>query len=293
MKAIFKKELRSLLCSMRGWGYAAIVLLGAAVSVILTNVMGATSRFELNVFYIALAMIPATAVTASDAFQAERRQNTERILYSLPLKNSDIVIGKMLAHIVPVLIAAVGLCVLPLIMMPFGTVYLLPAFAAVLALTALGIAMMAIGLMVSACARNRLLALIGIIAVLAASWLIPYLTDMLKASGQLTIPMMLSFMLVAFTGTYLLSNSAYLGIFAAAAVEIPSLLAYLQGNGAAYMQNLASGIDALNIYDGLNSFVNGLMSGQALIGWLLIAVLFTFITVLYIGNRRQAKRRAL
>ena len=293
MKAIFKKELRALLGGLRGWGYAAIVLLGAAVSVIVTNLMGATTRFELNAVYIALSMIPATAIAATDAFHGERRNNTERILYSLPLKNTDIVIGKMLALIVPVLIAAAGLCIFPLLLLPFGMVHFGPALAVILALTVLGVAMMAAGLLMSACTPNRFAAAAATIAVLAASWAAPYLADMIAGTSQLTMVMMLAFMLVAFTATYLLSGSAYLGIAAAAVVEVPTLLAYLQGTGADYMQKLAGSVEALDLFAGLNPYVNGLLDGSALIGWLAVATLFTFAAVLCTANRRQAKRRAL
>ena len=40
-------------------------------------------------------------------------------------------------------------------------------------------------------------------------------------------------------------------------------------------------------------FVNGVLDGSAMIQWIAVAVLCTFITILYIGSRRQAKRRAL
>lgn len=293
MKAVFKRELRSLLGGMRGWGYMAVVLLGTAVSVALTNISGATTRFELNIFYIALSMIPATAIAATDAFQAERRQNTERILYSLPLKNTSIVLGKMLALVVPVLITAAALCAFPLIMMPFGTVYLIPALAAILALAVLGVAMMAIGLLISACSPNRLVAAAGIIAALVFSWFVPYLSNLLRSSDQVTIPMMLSFMLAAFALTYLLSNNPYLGVIMAAIFEVPMLLAYLQGTGGDLMAVFAKGVDALNLFDGLNAYINGLLDGQALVCWLAAAALSVFSTVLCIANRRQAKRRAL
>ena len=39
MKAICKRELRALFGGLRGWGYAAIVLLGAAISVMLNNLL--------------------------------------------------------------------------------------------------------------------------------------------------------------------------------------------------------------------------------------------------------------
>lgn len=293
MKAVFKKELRALLGGFRGWGYVAITLLGAGIAVFMVNLLGLSTRFEMSAYYIAIAMIPATVAATTDAFQAERRQNTERMLYSLPLKNSDIVLGKLFALTVPVLIAAACLCVFPLMLAPYGTLYWGPALASILALAVLGTVMMAIGLCMSACSCNRFVAALTTAAVLAASWAVPYAAEMIALVGTINLMMMVSFMLVGFTVTYLLSNSALAGIIAAAIIEVPMLLAYLQGTGAAFMQSVASGINALNIFDGLNPFVNGLLDGSVLIGWLAVAALFAFITILFVGNRRQAKRRAL
>ena len=293
MKAVFKRELHSLLGGLRGWGYAAIVLIGAAVSALMNNFIAGSTRFEVGIFYIALSMIPATALASADVFQAERRQNTERLLYSLPLKTADIVLGKMAALMVPVLIAFAGLCIFPVFLSLFGQVPLGMAYASILALLLLGIAMMGLGLMVSACANNRYVAFILTVALLALSWLAPVLADFVGSAAKVTITMMIAFMLAAFALVYMLSNNAYLGIVGAGLVEIPMLLSYLQGTGDQLMDTVAGGVRALSLFEGLNLFINGLMDGSAMIMWIASAALFTVITILYIGSRRQAKRRAL
>ncbi len=293
MKAIFKRELRALLGGLRGWGYAAVVLLGAAVSVLFNNMLTGAPKFELNAYYIALSMIPATALAAADSFQAERRQNTERLLYSLPLKNTQIVLGKLFALFVPVLIAMAGLCVFPLMMSLMGPVALGTAYASIAALTVLGLAMMAIGLCVSVCSVHAAVAVIATIAVLALSWAAPYAAEIVSAAGTVTIPMLLAFMLLAFAATYLLSSNTLLGIILAAVVEVPMLLAYLQGTGADLMKTIGGGIKALSLFEGLNLFINGLFDGRVLIAWLAAAVFAAVVTILYVGHRRQGKRRAL
>ena len=293
MKAIFKRELRALMGGLRGWGYITIMLLGAGTSVFLVNLLNLSTRFEASISYIALFLIPATIVAATDSFQADRRQNTERLLFSLPLKTIDIVLGKLLAHLVPVAVTGVMLCAFPLILSLYGPIGWGAALSGVLALTALGAVMMAIGVCMSACSKNRLIAVLAIAAVLAASWAAPMAAEMISTRGSLDLMMMISFMLVGFTATYLLSNSAMAGIVVAAVIEVPVLLHYLQGTGAELMKTVGNGIDSINLFAGLNPFVNGLMDGGVLIGWLAVAALFAFVTTLVIDNRRQAKRRAL
>ena len=293
MKAIFKRELRALMGGLRGWGYVAIMLLGAGASVFLLNYLNLSTRFEAGVNYIALFLIPATIAAAADSFQADRRQNTERMLYSLPLKTADIVLGKLLAHLVPVAVTGAGLCAFPLILSLYGPIGWAAALSGVLALTVLGAAMMSIGVCLSACSKNRIIAVLAIAAVLAASWASPMAADLIKSRGTLSIMMMACFMLVGFTATYLLSNSALAGIIAAAVIEVPVLLHYLRGTGAELMQAIGSGVDSLNLFAGLNPFVNGLMDGGVLIGWIAVAALFALIAVFVTDNRRQAKRRAL
>lgn len=293
MKAICKRELRVLMSGIRGWGYVAIVWLGAAISVLFNNLLTGSPKFEMNVMYIALSMIPATALASMDSFQAERRQNTERLLFSLPIRNSAIVMGKLLAHIVPVLIASAGLCLFPLMFMLLGGTSLASALAAVLALAVLGIACMAAGLMISACSSGRTAAFLTTAIALVLSWAAPYAAAYLEMMTDINIPMLLGCMLLVFLVVWYLSRNAYLSIGLTAAAEIPMLLAYLQGSGARLLKAVAVGVRSLSLFEGLGSFVNGLLDGRMMILWAGSAVLFLFVTLLYMGNRRQAKRRAL
>ncbi len=293
MKAIFKRELYALLRSLRGWGYAAVVLLTAGVAVLLNNIIGGDVRFELNAQYIVLSMIPAAAIAAADVFQAERRQNTERLIYSLPVSNAGIVIGKMLALIVPVMIACAGLCVFPLIMLPFGQISLAGAYASILAMLFVGIVLMAIGMFMSAYANNLFMAILGTIALPLLSWAMPYAAEYLASVAAVNIALLIGLMLLTFAGVYLLSGSGVIAIFMAAAVEVPVLLHYLRGTGNEMMLWLANVVDKLNLFDSLVPYMNGLLDGRVLIGQAAVAVFFVFVSALLVVNRRQAKRRAL
>ncbi len=293
MKAIFKRELYALLRSLRGWGYAAVVLLTAGIVVLMNNIIGGSVRFELNIQYIALSMIPATAIAAADVFQAERRQNTEKLIYALPVSNVDIVVGKMLALIVPVLIACAGLCVFPLILLPFGQVSLVGAYASILALAFVGIVLMAIGLFMSAYANNLFMAVVGTIALPLLSWAMPYAAEYLSSVAAVNIALLIGLLLLTFAAVYLLSGSGVIAVFMAAAVDAPVLIHYLRGTGNELTLWAAGAVEKLNLFDSLIPYINGLFDGRTLIGQLAVAAFFAIMTVLLIISRRQAKRRAL
>jgi len=293
MKVVFKRELSALLCGLRGWGYAVVVLLCTAVLVIRNNLMTGSAHFEVNAPYIALAMIAATALTAADAFHADRRQNTERLLYSLPLKNTDIVLGKLLAHFVPVMIAGIGLCAYPAMMLLLGEVPLETAYTSILMLTTLGIAMMSIALFISACTPNVWMGMLCTLAVLALSWLAPLGAQYIRGIFTFNIGLVIAVMIIVFVVSYWVSGSSMAAIVMTALVEIPLLLHYWRGTGSELMHAAAQGIASLSLFDGLSACVNGILDGRVLAGYLAAAAFAAVCTVMYIGNRRQAKRRAL
>lgn len=292
MKAICKRELRALMGGIRGWGYVAIVLLGAAVSVIVNNLTTGSPRFEMSAMYIALSMIPATALASADGFQAEKRQKTERILYSLPLRNIDIVMGKLLAHLVPVAIAAAGLCIFPAVMGLFGPVQMVPAYASILAILLLGVAAMAIGLCVSTCVNGRATAFLTTLALLVISWGAPFAATYLSAATSVHILLLLGSMALCFILCWFFSGSVWVSTVMTAIVEIPLLFDFLNGN-TTVLKQAAGVIRRLSLFEGLTPFVNGLLDGGMLIQWFVVAALMVWIMLLYLGNRRQAGRRAL
>ncbi len=293
MRAVCKRELRALMRTLRGWSYAAIVLLCAGVVVLMNHLLTGSVHLESGIHYIALAMIPAAAIASADAFHAERRQNTERLLFSLPLKNWQIVLGKLTALCVPVLITGIALCAFPLMLLPFGAVPLKAVFACIGVLSALGIAMMSVGLFVSACTKNAFWSVLATIAVLVLSWFAPMIAALVESVFAVNLGLVIALMIVVFALSYVLSRHAVVSIAMTALVEVPVLYFYLRGEGHRVMTFITDGIRSLSLFDGLSTYSIGLMDARLIVGALVTAALFALFTVLSVANRRQAKRRAL
>ena len=293
MRAVCKRELHALMRSLRGWGYAAIVLLCAGAAVLMNHLRTGSVHLESSIHYIALAMIPAAAMASADAFHAERRQNTERLLFSLPLKNGQIVLGKLAALCVPVLIAGIGLCAFPLMLLPFGEVPLKAVFACIGVLTALGIAMMSVGLFVSSCTKNAFLSVLATMAALVLSWFAPMIAALIESVFSVNLGLVIALMIAVFALSYALSRNGVIAVAVTALVEVPVLYLYLSGSGHMVMNALTDGIRSLSLFDGLSAYSIGLMDARLIAGALVTAALFAVFTVLSVANRRGAKRRAL
>ena len=293
MRAVCKRELHALMRTLRGWGYAAVVLLCAGAVVLMNHLRTGSVHLESSIHYIALAMIPAAAIASADAFHAERRHNTERLLYSLPLKNWQIVWGKLAALCVPVLIAGIGLCAFPLMLLPFGEVPLKAAFACIGVLTALGIEMMSVGLFVSVCTKNAFWSVLVTIAVLVLSWFAPMFAALIESTFAVNWGLVIALMIAVFALSYALSRNGVISIAVTALVEVPVLYLYLSGSGYVVMNVITDGIRSLSLFDGLGSYSIGLADMRLIVGALVTAALFAVFTVLCVANRRGAKRRAL
>ena len=84
----------------------------------------------------------------------EKKQKTDQLLYSLPLRTSQIVTGKYFALLAVFLVPLCIVAVYPLIFAQFGEVYLLTSYGSLFAFFMMGAAMIAAGIFVSSLTEN-------------------------------------------------------------------------------------------------------------------------------------------
>lgn len=174
MSAIFKREFRSYMNNVIGYAFLAFLLLFAGVMVIVNNVLMASAHFEYTVSLWQIVLIVAVPVLAMRTVAEERRSRVDRLIYSLPLKLSSVVLGKYFAMLAVFSIACGVLAVYPLLLSPFGLVALPSAYVALLGFWLLGAALLALCLFLSTLTESQLIAaLLGVGGVLLL-----YLYDM-------------------------------------------------------------------------------------------------------------------
>jgi len=85
----------------------------------------------------------------------ERKQKTDQLLYSLPIKTTDIVIGKFLALLLVFIIPVAITAIYPLIFKQYGEVYLPTSYGSLLAFYIMGAALIAVGMFISCLTENK------------------------------------------------------------------------------------------------------------------------------------------
>lgn len=294
MKALFKRELRALFSGWGGWGFLALVTGAAGIAVFIVNILGGAPSFAESTLYLALAVALGSGLCCMRAFPGERTAGTERLLYALPLRTRDIVLGKLLSRLVPVLISGALLALYPLgLSIAFPQVSLSMGLSGVAAVTALGLLLMSAALFCSSCARTAEGAFGSFALMTFVSWAAPYAAMRAEALTAVT-----PFMIAAMTAlivliVYSLCSDWLIGFIAAALVEAPVLLMHLRGEDARVLEAFNALLKKLSVFEPLSAFVNGIFDVGTIVGYLTIAALFACLTGLSVAARRRGERRAL
>jgi ABC-2 type transport system permease protein len=177
---IARRELAAYLRTFQGYVIIAMVL---AVDGLLFNAyaLGGVSKRSSEVLSLFFFFSSGTTLVASvfismRLLAEERQAGTLALLYSSPVKDHEIVLGKFLSALAFLTLMTLATVFMPLLVMVHGKLSLGHIAAGYLGLLLLGSASLAIGTFGSALARNQVLA-----AVLSACMLVALLTCWLLA----------------------------------------------------------------------------------------------------------------
>lgn len=158
IRTVYNREFDSYFKTFYGYVLTAFILLVAGIYFSANSLGGGSSAFERsvsNMTFIYLIVIP---VLTMRTFAEERRQRTEQLMYSLPVKMSRFVIGKFIALCMILAVPACLMLVYPLVLRMFGTVDLKSAWCAVLGFWLLGCTLCAAGMFLSSLTDNQAVA---------------------------------------------------------------------------------------------------------------------------------------
>ena len=130
MNAVFIKEIKSYYTSITGYITTAIMMLVSGIYIYAVNVEGGSGDFSstfVNMAFIYfIVLIP---IITMKMFAEEKKQKTDQLLYSLPIKTSGVVIGKFLSCCAVTAVPVVLMGLYPLIFSAYGNVNFLSAYS--------------------------------------------------------------------------------------------------------------------------------------------------------------------
>lgn len=160
MSAIYKKELRGYFTNMTGWITIGVMLLVFGLMFRTYNLYYGVLTMHYTVSGSWLAFLIAVPILTMRVFAEERRQKTDQLLLTAPVRLIDIVLGKYLAMLTVYAIPCAVFCIYPLIMLRFGDESLAWDYWSIFGFFLIGAAYLAVGMFISSCTENVIIAAI-------------------------------------------------------------------------------------------------------------------------------------
>ena len=140
MGAVYRKEMRCYRVTMPAYIFVAFILAVTGLYFSFLNLNLASPKFETvlqNIQFVYLVFVPMLTMRV---MAEEKRQKTDQLLMTVPVRVRDIILGKYLALVTVFGGAMLVVCLYPLILLRFGTINLATAYLSVLGFFCLGCA---------------------------------------------------------------------------------------------------------------------------------------------------------
>lgn len=287
MLAIYKRELKSYFTSPMGYIIIAFLLFMVGIYFTAYNLIGGYPWFGSmlsGTTFVFLILVPLLTMRI---MAEERRQKTDQLLLTAPVRIVDIVLGKYLAVLTVFTIPMLFLCLYPLLMLSFGKAVSSMAmdYIGIFGFFLLGAANLAIGLFLSTLTESQVLSAVLTFLVLLICYFSASLAAFIPASVNASLIAFTVLIVVAAIVIFAMTKNVFFASGTACVLE-----AILVGIYALKSEWLEGAVAKLfNIFDisgRLENFVYGIFDITGIVYYLSIVILFVFLTIQAISKRR-------
>lgn len=297
MRAVYKRELSSYFNSMIGYVYTFIVLIFIDLMFVLNNLSasysGASSQGGYPYFSGALSssliiLVFAVPILTMKSMADERRQKTDQMLLTYPVKASHVILGKYFAMVTVYAIPLVISCLCPLIIawVSAGGGSLVIDYSAILALLFLGSLFVAIGMFISSLTESQVIAAVATMGIFLLMFFWAGLVSYVPESAAMSLVGFLIILALLLLVLHNLTKS----------VKVTSIVGGVLGVGLVvlYMVHQTALDGLLKKFLGLFSVTSALSNFtsyfvfdlKGLLMFVSLAALFVFLTVQSVLKRR-------
>lgn len=193
MKAIYKNEIHSYFRTMTGYALFAFLVMFIGIYFMVYNMYQGYPYFSYTLSAVMTILLVWIPVLTMRSFAEERKNKTDQLLFTAPVKIRHIVMGKYLAMSTIFLMPVIFLCLFPLIIEMSGTAYLLADYIAIIQFFLVGCVFIAIGMFFSSITESPVIAAVSTFAVILILYIWEYLIGYLpeSAAGNFIIALLL------------------------------------------------------------------------------------------------------
>lgn len=285
MIAVWKHELSGYFHSLTAYIFSAFLLVFVGIGALIYNIQSAVANFEYVLGSVCLGFVVIIPVLTMRVFAEERKQKTDQLLYSLPIRTSQIVLGKYFALLVVYLVPLCIVALYPAIFAQFGEVYLLTSYGSLFAFFMMGAAMIAVGTFISSLTENQGFAAGIAVPAILLNYYSVTLAEYVSASASgsaaalIAAAALLGFLIRHLTknqnlayGTSILLMAAVAAVYFADSTKFEGLLPDI--------------MKKLSLFERFYTFVNGVFDLTAILYYITVIIFFLFLSVQSLEKRR-------
>ena len=285
MTAVLKHELSGYFHSLTAYIFSAFLLAFVGIGALLYNIQSAVANFEYVLSFVCLGFVIVIPILTMRVIAEEKKQKTDQLLYSLPIKTSEVVAGKYLALLLVFLAPLCIVCVYPLIFAQYGEVYLLTSYGSLFAFFLLGAALIAIGVFISSLTENQGFAAGITIPVILLNYYSVSLAEHVTATAFGSFAALCVFAVVIGVVIRFLTQNENLAYGISILLIIILGVAYFV-DSAKFEGLLPDIMTKLSLFERFYSFVNGVFDLTAIVYYVTVIIFFLFLSVQSLEKRR-------
>lgn len=285
MIAVWKREIESYYKSVTGWLLAAFLLIFAGIYCMAYNLSGYTARFEHVLSAISFIYLIAVPIISMRALAEEKRQKTDQLLYSLPMRLSSVVVGKYMGMLVVLALPVLILALYPLILSQFGSIQYASAYGVLFAFFLLGACLLSIGLFISSVTESQVAAAVITLVTMLLLYFMNGLASFLSSTASASLIALMVLVIIFAVILQLLAKNPIISILTAA-VGCGGLYLWYLSNSSFFSGLFAKMLESISVFDRFDTFVEGIFDLSSVVYYLSIICVFLFLTVQSMEKRR-------
>ncbi len=287
MLAVFKKELRTYFRSPLGYVFIGMmmVIMGFYYSYYTLYYRYADYYHVLNACTsLVLFVIP---ILTMRILSEERKNRTDQILLTTPIKTTDVVLGKYFAAVVVFLIVIALSALQPIVTAVVfkGVMSFQMTFGGYIAFLMLGLAFIAIGMFISSLTENQLIAAVITIALFSVLMLSEGFYALVSTSRYVSLGVLLvvlaAVLFLVYTSIHDILVTVIVGVVGVLGLVVTFFIVPTAFDGL-----LGWILKSLSIFERYAQMFSGVFAATDVIFFITVAAFFLFLTYQVIERRR-------
>lgn len=288
MIAVFRHELESYFTSLTGFVFGAFLLLFAGIYTMVYNISNALTNFEYVLGGMSFVFLVIVPVLTMRVLAEERKQKTDRLLYSLPLSMTEVVLGKYAAMLVIYLLPMLVISGYPLILSAYGNVHFPAAYSAAIGFFFLGAALIAIGTFVSSVTESQAVAAGLCFVVMMINYFLADLASFVSTTAASSYFAFGVLIAVAVWIFYRMTRNGLAAGLLLFAGEAALILCYVVSSES-FEGLFPELMTQLSLFERFYVFLDGVFDVTGIVYFVTVAAVFLFMSVQSMEKRRWSE----